>query len=43
MVVRLLRVVTGTTHGSRLAKVLQELFLQGTAGLDEQALVNRLV
>ena len=35
--------VPGSTHRSWLAEVLQQLFLQGPAGLDEQALVNRLV
>ena len=35
--------VPGSAHRSGLAKVLQQLFLQGPAGLDEQALVDRLV
>ena len=43
VVLCLLCVVTRTTHRTRLAKMLNKLFFKGPAGLDEEALVDRLV
>ena len=40
---RLLRVTTPAAHRPRAPQVLQQLFLQGTAGLNEEASVDRLV
>src|SRR5210317_1999880 len=40
---RLLRVTTPAAHRSCAPQVLQQLFLQGPAGLDKEALVDRLV
>ena len=40
---RLLRVTAPATHRPRMPQVLQQLFLQGSAGLDEQRSVDRLV
>src|SRR5678815_4775653 len=43
MIGRLLRVMARTTHPPCSPQVLQQLFLQGTAGLDEERAVDRLV
>ena len=43
MIGRLLRVMARTAHPAGASQVLQQLFLQGTAGLDEECAINRLV
>ena len=43
MIRRLLRVMARTTHPPSSPQVLQQLFLQGTASLDEERAIDRLV
>jgi hypothetical protein len=43
MIRRLLGVMPGSTHAAATPEMLNQLFLQGTTGLDEQRLVDRLV
>jgi hypothetical protein len=36
-------VMAGTTHPAGASQVLQQLFLQGPTGLDEERAIDRLV